>query len=201
MDNKNNYSRFELFCLENQLNHFTMKKIIALGGSNSTKSINKTLAIYVANRVEGAETTIIDLNDYELPLYSPDLQQSNGFPENAHKINDLLESTDGIVLSLAEYNGAYATAFKNVFDWLSRIDRKLWKQKPMLLMATSPGKRGGIGVLNIAKNAFPYYGANIVADFSLPQFRENFTPQGIKDQELDNELKEAIIAFQEALGR
>ena len=58
---------------------------------------------------------------------------------------------------------------------MSRIDGKLWSDKPMLLMATSPGARGGATVLEIAKGRFPYMGGNIVADFSLPSFDDNFS--------------------------
>ena len=177
-----------------------MKKIIALGGSNSTKSINKTFAIYVAHQIKDAEVVVVDLNEYSLPLYSPDLQAEQGFPENAVRVNELLAASDGIVLSLAEYNSAYSTAFKNLFDWLSRIDKKVWKDKPMLLMATSPGRRGGKGVLDIAKQGFPYYGGHIVADFSLPQFRVNFSDEaGITDEPLRLALSEKIALFEEAL--
>ena len=111
-----------------------------------------------------------------------------------------MTSADGIVMSLAEYNGSYTTAFKNLFDWLSRIDRKVWKNKPMLLLATSPGRRGGRGVLEIAKQGFPYYGGHIIADFSLPQFRVNFSEEeGITDEQLRQSLAAKIALFEEAL--
>ena len=45
-----------------------MKKIIALGGSNSKNSINKTLAVYVAKQLENTETLVIDLNDFDIKL-------------------------------------------------------------------------------------------------------------------------------------
>ena len=40
-------------------------KIIAFGASSSKKSINKTLATYVASLVKGAKVEVLDLNDYE----------------------------------------------------------------------------------------------------------------------------------------
>ncbi|MBL4708233.1 MAG: NAD(P)H-dependent oxidoreductase [Flavobacteriales bacterium] len=176
-----------------------MKNIIALGGSNSKKSINKTFASYVANQIVDVQVTIVDLNDFDLPLYGIDTETNNGIPEDVKRLNSLLELSDGLVISLAEHNGSYSTAFKNAFDWLSRIDKKLWKNKPMLLMATTPGARGGIGVLSSAKMAFPHLGGNIIADFSLPSFYDNFSENGIKDEELNTVLKEKIKIFQEAL--
>jgi len=165
-----------------------MKTIIAFAGSNSKTSINKQLAIYAASLVDNAEVTVLDLNDFELPLYSIDLENAQGIPDNAHKFVDYIKSTDGIVLSLAEHNGAYATVFKNLFDWMSRIDGKLWSNKPMLLMATSPGGRGGTTVLDFAKGRFSYMGGNIVASFSLPSFGENFSEGKITNSELNNAL-------------
>lgn len=176
-----------------------MKNIIALGGSNSKNSINKKLASYVASQIEDAQHTVIDLNDFDLPLYGIDTETENGIPEEAKRLNSLLETANGLVISLAEHNGSYSAAFKNAFDWLSRIDKKVWKDKPMLLMATSPGGRGGIGVLENAKMSFPHLGGNIIADFSLPSFYDNFSEDGLKNEELNANLNEKIKALQGAL--
>lgn len=169
-----------------------MRNIIALGGSNSKKSINKTLALHAANHLNGVNIKVLDLNDFDLPLYGIDYETDNGIPKAAHDLLSEFKNADGIVLSLAEHNGAYSTAFKNVFDWMSRIDGKLWSDVPMLLMATSPGARGGATVLEIAKGRFPYMGGNIVADFSLPSFYDNFKEERIVDENLHHKFKEAI---------
>ncbi|MDC8004330.1 NAD(P)H-dependent oxidoreductase [Aureisphaera galaxeae] len=176
-----------------------MKKIVALGGSNSKNSINKTLASYAASLVENSEVEVIDLNDYRLPLYGIDEETENGIPEDARKLDALLSSADGLVISLAEHNGSYSVAFKNVFDWLSRIDKEVWKQKPMLLMATSPGGRGGVTVLQAAKMSFPYLGGNIIADFSLPSFHKNFSENALLDEALKSDLDGKIDLLKEAI--
>ncbi len=176
-----------------------MKKIIALGGSNSRNSINRTLAKYAASRIDNTKTVVVDLNDYNLPLYGIDTERENGIPEDAIRLNSTLDSADGLVISLAEHNGSYSTAFKNAFDWLSRIDKNVWKNKPMLLMATSPGGRGGASVLQTAKNTFPRLGANVIADFSLPSFNNNFSEDGLTDETLDAELNQKISLLEQAI--
>ena len=176
-----------------------MKKILAFGGSNSQNSINKTLAVFAAKRIEGAEVITADLNDYDLPVYGIDLENEIGIPKSAQDFLELISTVDGVVLSLAEHNGAYSVAFKNIFDWMSRINGKLWQEKPMLLMATSPGGRGGATVLEIAKNRFPYMGGNIVATFSLPSFGQNFSEEGISDAALQNEFDLAINQFSQEI--
>ena len=66
-----------------------MKKIIALGGSNSKNSINKALATYVANQIKGIEVVVVDLNDYDIPLYGIDLENERGIPASVTKLNNV----------------------------------------------------------------------------------------------------------------
>jgi NAD(P)H-dependent FMN reductase len=176
-----------------------MKHIIAFAGSNSKQSINKQLATYASKLVDKADVVTLDLNDFELPVYGIDYEKEYGIPENAHKFLNQIKSTDGIILSLAEHNGAYSTAFKNIFDWMSRIEGKTFFNKSMLLMATSPGGRGGSSVLEIAKNRFPFHNANIIETFSLPLFGDNFKDGKIVDDDLNKQLKKAVNQFQKSL--
>ena len=176
-----------------------MKKIIAFAGTNSKTSINKQLVTYSASLLNEVDVTILDLNDYELPLFGVDFEKEHGIPQNAHKFLDYIKSSDGVMLSLAEHNGAYSTVFKNLFDWMSRIEGKTFFDKPMLLMATSPGGRGGESVLNIAKDRFPRHDANIIEIYSLPFFGDNFSKGKIIDEELNLQLKNAVKQFESSL--
>ncbi|WP_111682783.1 NADPH-dependent FMN reductase [Winogradskyella tangerina] len=176
-----------------------MKKIIAFAGSNSSTSINKQLATYAASQVSDVEVKVLDLNDFEMPIYSSDREKENGHPEEAIAFVDEIRNADGIVLSLAEYNGAYSGAFKNVFDWASRVEQKTFLGKPMLLMATSPGGRGGASVLAMASDRFPRHDANIVGKFSLPSFGINFQDGKIINSELNEALLEEVKQFEESL--
>jgi len=176
-----------------------MKNIITFAGSNSKNSINKQLAVYTANQVNNANVTVLDLNNFELPMYGIDYEIEHGIPENAQKFLDIIKTSDGVVLSLAEHNGAYAAVFKNIFDWMSRIDGKLWSEKPMLLMATSPGGRGGATVLGIAEGTFSRMSANIISVFSLPSFGQNFSEDGITDTALKTKFLEAVAKFKSAI--
>ena len=174
-----------------------MKKIIAFGGSSSRNSINKQLAIYVANLFPNVEVEILDLNDYEMPVFSVDKEKENGIHNLAHDFFTKIGTADFIVLSLAEHNGAYSSAFKNTLDWASRINAKTFQQKPMLLLATSPGARGGSSVLDIATKRFPFQGAEVKGSFSLPTFYENFdVVNGIINPELKNQLLEIVNSIE-----
>lgn len=169
-------------------------KIIAFGGSNSTQSINKHLATYAASLFANAEVEVLDLNDFAMPVFSVDLEKEIGQHEVAQSFLNKLKGADILVVSMAENNGNYSVAFKNVFDWSSRIEKDVFQHNPMLLLATSPGGRGGSSVLGIAETLFPRYGAEIKATFSLPAFGSNFDlkENRISNPELDQQLRDII---------
>lgn len=173
-------------------------KIIAFAGSISKKSINKKLATYAAGLFEGAQTEILDLNDYEMPLFSIEREETIGQHPIAQALLDKIATADLLVLSLAENNWNYSAAFKNTLDWCSRINGKVFQGRPMLLMATSPGARGGANVLEIAKNHFSRFDTQILAVFSLPSFELNFDLENgkISNPELDNQLIEIVKNIQ-----
>ena len=177
------------------------KNILVFGASNSQTSINKQFAIYAANQLTGVELNIVDLNDYELPLYSVDLEKTEGIPQNVKAFSQQIALSEGIIISLAEYNGLHTTVFKNLWDWLSRMgSSKIWMNKPMLLLSTSPSKRTTNHVLQVSKKLFPFFGANIIADYYLPSFRHSFVDGEIIKTEYKTQFSKALNQFQEFLN-
>ena len=172
-------------------------KIIAFAGSPSKKSINKKLATYAAGLFQNSQVEVLDLNDYEMPLFSVDKEAVIGQHPLAKAFLEKIATADILVVSLAEHNGNYSAAFKNTVDWCSRINPKIFQEKPMLLLATSPGARGGANVLEIAKNNFPRFNTEIKAFFSLPSFNNNFDEEKgeISNLELRKELEGIINSF------
>lgn len=167
-------------------------KILAFGASNHSNSINKQLATFIAKQI-GNDVEVLDLNPYEMPIYSIDREVASGVPAQATDFAKKIDEADLLVISLAEYNGTYSPAFKNIFDWVSRIpNRKAFNDKKIFLAATAPGERGGLTVLEGAKVIFPFHGGNIVADFSLPFFGENFKDGAIVNEEKKAELDEKV---------
>lgn len=170
-------------------------KIIAFGASASKTSINKVFADYTARLFVGHDIEVLDLVDYPAPLYTVDVEREQGIPQNIVELNDKLQSADLLIISMAEHNGSYTAVFKNLFDWLSRYNLKMFDQKKMLLLSTAPGGRGGLGVMEAALVRFPIHGAEIVGHFSLPRFQDNFDmEQGIIDPSLAETYLQLIEA-------
>jgi len=114
-------------------------------------------------------------------------------------LNEIFNTADGFVISLAEHNGAYSAAFKSAYDWLSRIEAKVWRNKPVLLLSTSPGGRGGQSVLEIALSRFPHMGANICGSMTFPSFYENFKEREIVNAELKENLEGLVNLFEKEI--
>lgn len=169
-------------------------KILAFAATSSTKSINNQLISYTASQLasqyEGVETEMLNLNDYELPLFSEDREAELGQPELAKIFLDKIGNSDAVIISFAEHNGSYAVAYKNIFDWASRINPKVFQNKPMLLLASSPGPTGASNVLATAIASAPFFDGKVKASLSVPSFYENFdcTQGRINNDEINTQL-------------
>src|SRR5690554_902496 len=168
-------------------------KILAFGASYSQTSINKEFATYAASKFEDANVEILDLNNYQLPLLTVELENEIGHPEVAKEFVNKLGEAELIIISLSEHNGSYTAAFKNLFDWASRVKLNMFENKKVLLLATAPGPRGGLSVLEAAEKRFPIHGAEIITSFSLPKFQNNFSKEkGILDADLRTQFEKII---------
>ena len=176
-------------------------KVIAFAASSSRQSINKKLATYASTLLENASVEILDLNDYELPIYSTDKEKQIGKPDIAKAFLEKIKECDALIISFAEHNGSYTVAYKNLFDWCSRINPKVYQGKPMVLLATSPGAGGASSVLASAVNSMPHFEGIVKGHYSLPRFYDNFDAEfnQVTHQELQVQLKQVINQLNESL--
>mgnify|MGYP003587053715 FL=1 len=172
-------------------------KILAFAGSNSKNSINKELLNYTVNQLNDAEIDLVDINDFEMPIYSIDRQLENGFPKLAEDFYQKIQNSDGVIVSLAEHNGNFSVALKNILDWVSRIEMGYLKDKKLLLLSTSPGSYGGGNVMDVATKYFEMFASGeVVASSTFPFFNDNFQNGEIVNEELKNTVDEKINVFQ-----
>jgi chromate reductase len=177
-------------------------KIIALGASSSRHSINKELATYAAGQFHHAEVEVVDINDFPLPMYSIDLEREQGIPQNAALFTEKLTGADLLILSLAEHNGSYTAAFKNLFDWASRVKLRMFDGPKMWLLSAATGKGGGKAVMESAVKRFPKHGAEMLCTFSFPEFYHNYTPEhGIINAPLQTEFLKQVKLIQAELDK
>ena len=176
--------------------------ILAFAASNSSESINRRLALHVANRIRGARVETLDLNDYEMPIFSEQRESLLGQPAEAKAFHRKLGEADALVIAFAEHNGTYSAAWKNLLDWTSRIDRRFFQDKPALFLATSPGPGGAGNVLAQAADAAPHFGADLVDAVSVPRFGDYYDPyrDRVVDRLTERKLRDAVRHLQRRLG-
>ncbi len=162
-----------------------MKKILCFAGSNSSSSLNHKLIRFAASQISGHQVSILKLTDFELPLFSEDLERENGYSVNLRMLHNKIKEADGLVISVNEHNRTVSAYFKNTLDWLSRLDYQFLEGKKILLMSTSNGKRGAASALEYAKMVLPRFGGIVVENFSFPSFSENFSEES---NSISNEL-------------
>ncbi|MFK7858051.1 MAG: NADPH-dependent FMN reductase [Granulosicoccus sp.] len=185
----------------------TLKKVLVFAASNSRASINKQLVTHAAEILKEeihptVDIDILDLNDFEMPIYSIDRETTDGIPEAARQFYAAIGQADALLISYAEHNGLYTVAFKNIFDWCSRIDRNVFQDKPMVIMAASPGAGGGANVLKTALEAASYFGADIKGSLSVGRFSQTFNSDSgeLADPQLASALREQLNLLLPTVG-
>ena len=170
--------------------------ILAFAGSNSSKSVNYRLVRYTASLVEGHRVELLNLANYPFPMYSEDYEKEKGFSNSLMELRDDIKNSKGLIISVNEHNGSPSAYFKNLIDWLSRLERKFLEGKKVMLMSASPGGRGAIGALEVVEKLLPRFGAEVVSTFSLASFHQNFDSKvGLNDPDLATKHKESLNLF------
>jgi len=174
-----------------------MTKILAFSASNHAQSINKQLLAAAIEKIAGQEIQSIDIRDFPMPIFGLDEEKQEGFPTTSVQLKDLFSEAEAFIFSIPEHNGSMPAIFKNTIDWLSRIpgsDGPFLGSKPVLLLSTSPGPRGGATNLQTLTQIMPYWGASTIDSYSLGSFYDNFSA-GKFSADKDSELTAAIEAF------
>jgi NAD(P)H-dependent FMN reductase len=176
-------------------------RILAFAASNSLVSINDQLISYATNYLREQRPDIdierVHLSDYEIPFYRPDREEASGVPSKAREFYDLITTVDAVIISFAEHNGGNAAVYKNLFDWTSRIDIKVYQNKPCVLLSTSPGRGGAARSLKQAVDSASHFGMDLVATASLPSFNHTFDKDNgvVTDEQHKQEIDKALNAL------
>lgn len=171
-----------------------LMNLLAFAASNSKHSINKKLVKYATGLMEGVDVELLDINDYEMPIFSIDRENEYGIPDLAHQFYAKIGAADALLISFAEHNSSYTAAYKSLFDWTSRIHARVFQDKPMVMLSTSPGGRGGASVLATALASAARFGGDVKASMSVPGFHTNFDMEKGKltNPELKAQLEETL---------
>lgn len=181
-----------------------MARLLALAGSARSASLNKRLVQLVARRAEeaGAQVTVVDLADLDIPLYDGDLEEQDGVPADVTALRTRMIEHDGLLLACPEYNGSITPLLKNVIDWCTRPAEGVpmlaaFRGKTALLTATSPGALGGLRGLVHVRAILSGIGVHVHPDqLAVGAGGAAFTYEGtLEDEALDKRLAAMAAGF------
>ena len=173
-------------------------KILVFAGSARRDSLNKLLAAAAASRAResGGDVTLLDLNDYPMPLYHGDLESREGVPDAAKKLRKLFIEHQALLIATPENNASVPAMLKNTLDWISRPHSGQngmvpYQNKVAALMAASPGALGGMRVLVHLRQILQALNVLVLSEqLAVPRAHELLEPPGVlKDVKLDASLR------------
>jgi NAD(P)H-dependent FMN reductase len=147
-----------------------MTPLLCFAGSTRTGSYSRQLASAAAQmgRDLGADVTLLELAELDLPLLSQDLEAAQGLPAGAQRLKRLMFDHAAWVVVTPEYNGMTTPLLKNAIDWATRPGPQMgeeWKVgtrpfsgKVVGLMSASAGPMGGLTALATLRPLFSRLG-------------------------------------------
>ncbi len=188
-----------------------MAKLIFISGSTRKDSLNKKLAklAYEFAKELGYDAKLIDLKEYEMPLYDGDLEAAKGIPDTAKKLKKEFIAADGIFLASPEYNSSISPLLKNTLDWISRKDDGTggelvaYTGKVFALSAASPGGFGGLRGLVPLRMMLGNIGVHVLPDqVAIPSATNAFDENGkLKDEKTAAKIKALVKSLNDISGK
>ena len=127
------------------------------------------------------ESTIVDLAEMNLPIYSSQAEAKISNPLNPELLQ-LLDSATKFVFIAPEYNGATPPSFQNFLAWSSRSSKE-WRgyfNGKQAAIATHSGG-GGSHVLMHMRMQLSFIGMNVIGREILTSYQKPLKPESLED--------------------
>ncbi len=179
-------------------------RILAFAGSARKQSFNRHLVNAASEiaRAQGAEVSLINLGDLDLPMFDEDTESAGGLPPGARTLKDLMLGHDGFLIACPEYNSSITPLLKNAIDWATRpcpgeAPLACFKHKTCALLSTSTGALGGLRGLVHVRAILAGIGTIVLPDhFALAKGHEALDEQGkFKDDKQKSAVESVVKAL------
>lgn len=139
-----------------------------------------------------ATTEILDLKEYNFPLFQGTLKTLIKPAKNVLEFADKIKLADGIIIVTPEYNGGFPASLKNAIDLL--YDE--WHGKPICISTVSAGTFGGSQTLVSLQFILWKIGAWTVTNmFPVPNVAKSFDNKGnALDKSATDKLAKVFLA-------
>jgi NAD(P)H-dependent FMN reductase len=188
-------------------------RVLVIPGSARAQALSKRVAAAALAAIERAAGagTLVDLAQFEMPLYQAELEARAGIPEAARRLQGLIAGHDALLIASPEYNGSMPPLLVNTLDWCSRTDPQnpsasglgIFADKPAALAGSSPGALGGLRALIHLRDLLGYLGMIVIAQqIAVPRAHQAFGANGgLVDEALRARLEHVASALVGAASR
>ncbi len=148
-------------------------ELIIITASNGN-NLNLSKKFFEKSKELNIKSEILDLTEYNLPLFNPRNKPKENIPEEIEKIKEQLLNTEKWIICAPEYNGSIPPILSNLIAWLSISGddfRNLFNGQPIAIATFSGGQ--GIELLTSLRIQLVHLGSQVLgrqlsSSFSKP---------------------------------
>ena len=139
-----------------------------------------------------------------LPLYDGDIEATR-FPDDVTGMAEAIRDADGLIICTPEYNNSVPGVLKNAIDWLSRLPKQPFSEKPVALMSASTGSFGGVRSqlalrpALVTLNAFVLNRPGVLIANAKSKF--DVETGDLRDEETKQQISKQLVAFEAWIRR
>ena len=135
----------------------------------------------------------------DLPLYDGDIE-ATAIPAEVLRLAEAIRAADGLVIVTPEYNNSVPGTLKNAIDWLSRVPRQPFSEKPVALQSASPGQFGGVRAQLALRPILATLNAHVLnrPGVLIAQARSKFDVETgeLRDEDTKDQIRKQLAAFE-----
>ena len=158
-----------------------MAKLLIISATSRNNLILAKNIKKICNEIN-FNTDLINLEEYNIPLYTP-IEQKKSIPELINPIMKKFIEATGFIICAPEYNGSMPPVLTNIISWLSIMDenwRLVFNGKVGLLATHSGG--GGNNLLQSLKIQLNHLGVIVLPRAIVVNNKINFDVTSSKEK-------------------
>ena len=159
-----------------------MTKNILIISATSRSNLELSNKIHDITKSINSNCELINIEDYDIPLYTPILQK-DGIPESVKNLTPKFIEASGFIISAPEYNGSIPPALTNLIAWIS-VSTDQWREvfngKKALIGTHSGG--GGNNFIQSMKIQLGHLGAIVLPRTIVVNSYTKFDKDSTKDK-------------------
>jgi len=159
-----------------------MTKNILIISATSRNNLELSNKIYGITKTINPNCELINIEEYDIPLYTPILQD-DGTPESVKNLIPKFIKASGFIISAPEYNGSIPPILTNLIAWISVSTdqwREVFNRKKALIGTHSGG--GGNNFIQSMKIQLGHLGTIVLPRTIVVNSYTKFDEDSTKDK-------------------